>query len=135
MQVVQFIKEGNTLECPENTPKSVYKVMSTCWASSPGSRPSFRKLFADLDTIEGELVLIQKHINTSQRSTPQSPSKCFVWDLLKKCTLMNFKLMVYSDKNVRFCIVKLPMMQADDFKSRSATFSVIFIRFRQFLLS
>ena len=47
----------------------------------------------------------------------------------------NFKLMVYSDKNVRFCIVKLPMMQADDFKSRSATFSVIFIRFRQFLLS
>ena len=77
-QVVQFIKEGNTLECPENTPKSVYKVMSSCWSASPSSRPCFRTLFRDLDTIEGELVLIQKHLNSSQRSTPSSPSKVFV---------------------------------------------------------
>ena len=39
---------------------------------------SFRTLYRDLDTIEGELVLIQKHMNSSQRSTPQTPSKCFV---------------------------------------------------------
>ena len=34
LQVVQFIKEGSTLECPENTPKSVYKAMSSCWSAS-----------------------------------------------------------------------------------------------------
>ena len=50
------------MECPENTPKSVYKVMSSCWAASTSSRPSFRTLFRDLNTIEGELTLIQKHL-------------------------------------------------------------------------
>jgi len=76
-QVVQFIKDGNMLECPENTPKSVYRVMSGCWSSKPNNRPCFRTLYRELDTIEGELILIQKHLH-SQRSTPQSPIKSFV---------------------------------------------------------
>jgi len=75
-QVVQYIKDGNVLECPENTPKSVYKLMTMCWSSSPANRPCFRTLHRELDTIEGEIVLIQKHMQ-SQRSTPQSP-KSFV---------------------------------------------------------
>jgi len=75
-QVVQYIKDGSMLECPENTPKSVYKLMCLCWSASPGNRPCFRTLYKELDTIEGEIILIQKHI-TSQRSTPQSP-KSFV---------------------------------------------------------
>ena len=41
-QVVQYIKDGNVLECPENTPKSVYKLMTMCWSSSPANRPCFR---------------------------------------------------------------------------------------------
>ena len=41
-QVVQYIKDGNVLECPENTPKSVYKLMTMCWSSSPSNRPCFR---------------------------------------------------------------------------------------------
>jgi len=51
--------------------------MALCWAASPSSRPSFRQLYRELDTVEGELRLIQKHLNGSQRSTPQSP-KSFV---------------------------------------------------------
>ena len=41
-QVVQYIKDGHVLECPENTPKSVYKLMTMCWSSSPNNRPCFR---------------------------------------------------------------------------------------------
>ena len=41
-QVVQYIKDGNVLECPENTPKSVYKLMTMCWSGSPANRPCFR---------------------------------------------------------------------------------------------
>ena len=40
--MVQYIKDGNVLECPENTPKSVYKLMTMCWSSSPSNRPCFR---------------------------------------------------------------------------------------------
>jgi len=75
-QVVQYLKDGSVLECPENTPKSVYKLMSLCWSSKPVNRPAFRTLLRELERIEAELVLIQKHLH-SQRSTPQSP-KAFV---------------------------------------------------------
>eukprot|EP00090_Calanus_glacialis_P001913 TRINITY_DN11429_c0_g1_i1.p1 TRINITY_DN11429_c0_g1~~TRINITY_DN11429_c0_g1_i1.p1 ORF type:complete len:925 (-),score=149.21 TRINITY_DN11429_c0_g1_i1:197-2971(-) len=75
-QVVQYIKDGSMLECPENTPKSIYKIMSLCWSANPANRPCFRTLHREFDTIEGEIILIQKHMN-SQRSTPQSP-KSFV---------------------------------------------------------
>ena len=44
-QVVQYIKHGNMLECPENTPKSVYKLMTMCWSSNPSNRPCFRYCF------------------------------------------------------------------------------------------
>ena len=55
-QVVQYIKDGNVLECPENTPKSVYKLMTMCWSSSPSNRPCFRsesifRVTADADAI------------------------------------------------------------------------------------
>eukprot|EP00092_Neocalanus_flemingeri_P007963 GFUD01008591.1.p1 GENE.GFUD01008591.1~~GFUD01008591.1.p1 ORF type:complete len:925 (+),score=155.82 GFUD01008591.1:42-2816(+) len=75
-QVVQYIKDGSMLECPENTPKSIYKIMSLCWSANPANRPCFRTLHRELETIEGEIIVIQKHMN-SQRSTPQSP-KSFV---------------------------------------------------------
>ena len=75
-QVVQYVKDGNVLECPENTPKSMYKLMCMCWNAKPTSRPCFRTLYRELETVEGEMILIQKHLN-SQRSTPQSP-KSFV---------------------------------------------------------
>jgi hypothetical protein len=33
------------LECPENTPKSIYRLMTQCWSSRPVKRPDFRTLF------------------------------------------------------------------------------------------
>ena len=53
--------------------------MSGCWSNKPSDRPCFRTLYRDLDTIEGEIILIQRHLHSShsQRSTPQSP-KSFV---------------------------------------------------------
>ncbi|XP_059091496.1 tyrosine-protein kinase transmembrane receptor Ror2-like isoform X1 [Tigriopus californicus] len=84
-EVIKFLKEGNVLHCPENTPKSAYRVMLSCWHSKPANRPSFRALLKELETIERELILIQKHYRSqksilsvdSGRNTPQSP-KSFV---------------------------------------------------------
>lgn len=41
-EVVKFIKEGNTLNCPENTPMVIYTLMTQCWNSKPHERPSFK---------------------------------------------------------------------------------------------
>ena len=79
-----FIHLGQVLQCPENTPKSVYKLMILCWNPKPNARPSFRTLYREMETIERELKLIQKHfrsqksiISETGRNTPQSP-KSFV---------------------------------------------------------
>ncbi len=80
-EVVTHLKEGKVLQCPESTPRSVYKVMLTCWNPKAPHRPSFRTLYRDLETIERELVLIQRHyrsqksilsIQETGRETPQS---------------------------------------------------------------
>ena len=87
-EVIKGLKEGQVLQCPENTPKSMYKLMLLCWNPKPNSRPSFRTLFRELEIIERELVLIQKHFRSQKsilsetaaggRMTPQSPCKSFV---------------------------------------------------------
>lgn len=40
-EVVKFVKEGNMLSCPENTPLVIYNLMSQCWNQKPQERPSF----------------------------------------------------------------------------------------------
>lgn len=84
-EVVQGLKDGQVLQCPENTPKSAYKLMLLCWNPKPTARPTFRTLYRDLETIERELQMIQKHFRSQKsilsesngRMTPQSP-KSFV---------------------------------------------------------
>ena len=83
-EVVKGLKEGQVLQCPENTPKSVYKLMLLCWNPKSNGRPSFRTLYRELETIERELKLIQKHFRSQKsilsengRLTPSSP-KSFV---------------------------------------------------------
>ncbi len=88
-EVVQYLKDGKVLACPDNTPKSAYRLMLSCWHPQAANRPSFRTLYRELETIERELVLIQRHFR-SQKSvasmasiagggtvTPQ-PSSCAV---------------------------------------------------------
>lgn len=57
-EVVKFIKEGNMLSCPDNTPASVYELMKQCWAHKPMSRPSFRTIHGALNSIYEDLEKI-----------------------------------------------------------------------------
>ena len=66
-EVVAYLKAGNVLTCPDNTPKSAYRVMLGCWQRKSSDRPSFRNLYRELETIEKELALIRRHFK-SQKS-------------------------------------------------------------------
>ena len=84
-EVVKYVKSGKVLQCPENTPKSIYSIMVKCWNLRPFERPAFRSLHRELETIGRELILIQKHYRSQKsilseslvggRMTPQSPAK------------------------------------------------------------
>ncbi|KNC21827.1 Tyrosine-protein kinase transmembrane receptor Ror2 [Lucilia cuprina] len=43
-EVIKYIKEGNVLSCPDNTPMSVYALMRRCWNRKPSERPSFHEI-------------------------------------------------------------------------------------------
>jgi serine/threonine protein kinase len=42
--LLQRLEDGIRLECPENCPLEVYKIMLSCWKKSPDQRPSFQDL-------------------------------------------------------------------------------------------
>lgn len=50
-EVVKYVKEGNMLNCPENTPLVVYNLMRRCWNSKPSDRPSFAAIYQALQQI------------------------------------------------------------------------------------
>lgn len=54
-EVVKYIKEGNVLKCPDNTPTAVYELMKLCWNRRPCERPPFRKIFVTLEAIKADL--------------------------------------------------------------------------------
>ncbi|XP_029035404.1 neurospecific receptor kinase isoform X2 [Osmia lignaria lignaria] len=54
-EVVQYIKEGNVLQCPENTPQAIYDLMKLCWNRRPSDRPTFRTIYNTLDAIKHNL--------------------------------------------------------------------------------
>lgn len=54
-EVVKYIKEGNVLRCPDNTPQSIYDLMKLCWNKRPSDRPTFRTIYQTLDGIRHEL--------------------------------------------------------------------------------
>uniref|UniRef100_A0A1B0G058 receptor protein-tyrosine kinase n=1 Tax=Glossina morsitans morsitans TaxID=37546 RepID=A0A1B0G058_GLOMM len=43
-EVIKYIKDGNVLSCPENTPLSVYALMRRCWNRKASDRPSFNEI-------------------------------------------------------------------------------------------
>lgn len=54
-EVVKYIKEGNVLQCPDNTPLSVYELMKLCWNRKPSERPTFKFIYESLNNIKSEL--------------------------------------------------------------------------------
>lgn len=58
-EVVKYIKEGNVLQCPENTPKSLYDLMKLCWNRKPTARPGFRTIYQTLEEIQLEVERAQ----------------------------------------------------------------------------
>lgn len=51
-EVVKYIKEGNMLNCPENTPLVVYNLMRRCWNRKPSDRPSFHMIYQAIEQIQ-----------------------------------------------------------------------------------
>lgn len=51
-EVVRFLKDGNVLACPDNTPRCVYDLMKQCWNHSPSDRPNFRIIYQTIDNIQ-----------------------------------------------------------------------------------
>ncbi|KAI8428823.1 hypothetical protein MSG28_007482 [Choristoneura fumiferana] len=58
-EVVRFLKDGNVLACPDNTPRCVYDLMKQCWNSHPSDRPNFRLIYQTLDNIQ--MILERTH--------------------------------------------------------------------------
>lgn len=50
-EVVKYVKDGNMLNCPENTPLVVYNLMRKCWNPKPADRPSFPAIYQALQQI------------------------------------------------------------------------------------
>ncbi|XP_045482312.1 tyrosine-protein kinase transmembrane receptor Ror2 [Harmonia axyridis] len=55
-EVVKFLKAGEVLLSPENTPAPIYDVMKQCWAQKPSERPSFRAIHQSLTTIHTNML-------------------------------------------------------------------------------
>lgn len=53
-EVVQFIKDGNTLTPPEGTPDPIAQLMKMCWHPQPSKRPSFNNIYKILKMILDE---------------------------------------------------------------------------------
>lgn len=55
-EVVEYLKEGKNLVCPEKTPKQVYDLMVKCWSRKPLNRPKFQMLHNAVSALHDELT-------------------------------------------------------------------------------
>lgn len=60
-EVIKFIKDGNCLPYPENTPGPIYQVMKNCWNRKVSARPPFTTLFKQLTAAHEEVQKHQSH--------------------------------------------------------------------------
>lgn len=54
-EVVKFIKDGNVLSCPDDTPPAIYVIMKGCWNRKPSSRPGFKSILKSMTNLQEEL--------------------------------------------------------------------------------
>uniref|UniRef100_A0A8D1LP69 receptor protein-tyrosine kinase n=1 Tax=Sus scrofa TaxID=9823 RepID=A0A8D1LP69_PIG len=43
-EVIYYVRDGNTLSCPDNCPLELYNLMRLCWSQLPADRPSFTSI-------------------------------------------------------------------------------------------
>lgn len=55
-EVVLYIKGGNVLQCPENTPPYIYNIMRLCWREKPADRPRFKYIHQLFEQIQTDLM-------------------------------------------------------------------------------
>lgn len=48
-RLFQLLREGHRMECPQECPREVYRIMRDCWEEAPANRPTFTKLVQDID--------------------------------------------------------------------------------------
>ena len=48
-RLFQLLRGGHRMECPQECPREVYRIMRDCWEEGPANRPTFGKLVQDID--------------------------------------------------------------------------------------
>ena len=48
-RLFQLLRDGHRMECPQECPREVYRIMRDCWEEAPANRPTFTKLVQDID--------------------------------------------------------------------------------------
>ncbi|KAH7642997.1 tyrosine-protein kinase-like protein 3 [Dermatophagoides farinae] len=54
-ELLTYLKQGKRLECPENCPESVYKLMLKCWAYQPECRPNASEVYMMIKEIDEQI--------------------------------------------------------------------------------
>ena len=69
-EVIDKIKSGQFLECPELCAASVYDIMKSCWTRSPSSRPTMEHITRRIKClIQGSSAVLDGSEATSQQNT------------------------------------------------------------------
>lgn len=63
-EVVKYIKDGNVLQCPDNTPTEIYELMKLCWNKKPSDRPTFRTIYQTLDNIKIDMESAEEKLGS-----------------------------------------------------------------------
>ena len=54
LQVIEYIHNGILLDCPQNCPKEVYKIMLGCWQRQPSQRCPIKQVHDDMGRLSEE---------------------------------------------------------------------------------
>jgi len=73
-EVVQYIKDGNILQPPENCPGRVYELMAMCFRPAPVNRPTFRMVLQIIEEIMVDMERAQSHNHSNNEMMPSSKS-------------------------------------------------------------
>ncbi|KJE96419.1 ephrin type-A receptor 4a [Capsaspora owczarzaki ATCC 30864] len=72
--VIDHLESGARLQCPDDCPDSLYRVMHDCWAYKPEDRPSFRELYDRMMQVIAEERIEIQGVTTShlRKSTSEA---------------------------------------------------------------